>query len=692
MKKLFAASLCALLAVCFASNVRAEDSQEAQAQKAQALSVETSEDALIAEIAKPGDEPQDILYKNVAVKRLAVVGTEKAIPTLVAMLPNEKLNFNARFALEAMPFAAVDEALAKAANELTGKNLVGVIDTIGVRGKVESVAQLKELGDKNDDESVKKAVFAALGAIGTDECADYLVAQTDKVRDTDASVKLLKRGLGDAILEIGNKREKAGDLAGAIKMYDAATNEVFPSFVQDAGFYRALLCSGKDAAPKVLEALKLGAGNSKADVALKTVREYGDEAGAAVTKALTDAFNDYPEAMQVRIARAIGDRKDVASSELARAKLGVLAKAGTLAVKVAAAQALAKNGLRQAEAFDGFASDVKNFDMPELSDAIVAMAVSFDSDDFDAAWKKVDLLGVVEKSENAGVAYLKIAELRRTAEFGDALVKIAETKKGALRDGALNALSEIVDLDNLELLVKALDGEADDAKVDWLLRAACTRLPREDCAAKVAELCIAADLDAKIKMLPLLKQIGGGTALMAVAEACNNPQTLDKASQILGEWNTPEDATALAEICLAMAKQATDAKYHARGIRGYIRVARQFELPVATKIEMCKTAFETAKRAEDKALIFEVFKRKIDAENVAAALEYVKYDEYKDAACEAAVFVAEKIRESQRDWDWKAATDDQAKAKAGKILVEGMQKVVDSTSNADLKARAQKLL
>ena len=82
----------------------------------------------------------------------------------------------------------------------------------------------------------------------------------------------------------------------------------------------------------------------------------------------------------------------------------------------------------------------------------------------------------------------------------------------------------------------------------------------------------------------------------------------------------------------------------------------------------------------------------IIAENVAAALEYTKYPEVKDAACEAAVFVAEKIRVSQPGWNWKEKSGDEAKDAAAKILVDGMNKVVETTDNQDLKARAQKLL
>jgi hypothetical protein len=687
MRKLFTTSLLALaVAALFAA-------ASARAQDVQAIITSDDEAFLIETIEKPGDEPQDILVKNVACKRLAVIGTEKAIPALAAMLPYEKLSFSARYALESMPYEACDAALAQAANELTGLQLVGVVDTIGVRGKAESVPQLKELGAKYaDDVLVTKAIYAAMGMIGSEDAAAYLADEANK--DFSGADFLLKRGLGDGILYAADKFVKAGNAARAAELYALLAKPDFPSFVQAAGLYRWIVTVGpEDAAAKIVATLKTSDA-LKVSAAIKSIRELNDDSGVAAVNALVAAFGDFSEATQVRVARAIGDRKDDGARQAANALLLKIANDGSNALKVAAAQALAKNGVNQVAAFETLAGNTANFDDAELSDAIVAMAAEFEADDFDAAWKEIcadDFGATLAKSDNLALAYMKIAELRRTAEAGKTLVTVAETKEGALRDGALSALSEIVSLDSLDLLVQALDGETDDAKVDWLLRAALTRLPREDCAAKVASLFNDADLENKLKILPLLKQIGGGTALMAVANACGG-DTLDKATQILGEWNTPEDAEILAEICLTIAKQTNDPKYHARGIRGYVRVARQFELPLATKIAMCKTAFETAQRPEDKALIFEVFKRRIEAENVAAALEYAQYPEYKEAACEAAVFVAEKIRDSQPDWNWTAPTDDQARAAAAKILVDGMKKVVETTSDADLKARAQKLL
>ncbi|MCF0233600.1 MAG: hypothetical protein HUK22_01325, partial [Thermoguttaceae bacterium] len=458
------------------------------------LTVE-DEAVLIAALEKAGDTPEDIHTTNVVCKRLAIYGSDAAIPALVAMLPNEKLNFNARFALEAIPGDAVDAALAKAANELTGACLVGVIDTIGVRGRADSVEQLVKIYEANDDVAIRKAVCAALGAIATDEAAGFLVSESKK--DFSGADILFKRGLGDAILDVAENRENAGNLVAAAALYDAATADAFPYFVREAGIYRALMCRADGA--KVVATLKAEKA-AEVDAALKTIREFDAEKGVKVAEAVLAAFDGFSEDMQIRLARALGDRKDDASKALAFPKLVDLAKNGSVALKIAAAKALAKAGtVDESAAYKAFADDAANFDDADLSAAIVALAVGFQGAEFDAQVKEFAASklekAVADSPVAAALALMKIAEERRVAEAGDALVKIAETKEGAIRDGALAALSEIVSLDNLNLLVAALNGETDDAKVDWILRAACTRMPREACAAKVAEIFAAADLD-----------------------------------------------------------------------------------------------------------------------------------------------------------------------------------------------------
>lgn len=674
-----------LILALLTSAVLAFSANVANAQAWQELQTSTDEAALIAAMEKPGDSPEDIHDKNVAAKRLSIYGTLKAIPALVASLSNEKLNFNARFALEAMPFDEVDAALAAATKELEGACLVGVIDTIGVRAKAESVAVLKAIS--LDDDAVQKAVYAACGMIGTDEAIDFLVSEAN-TKDFAAMNYYAVKGLGDALLDVAQDREKSGDVAKALELYALVSSKDFPKYEKDAGLYRTLLAQGEASAAQVVELVK-GDDASAFDLAIKTIREYKGEVSAKVVEALLGAFDSLSEERQILVARAFGDLTQDAARKLAFAKLVDLAKAESVDMRVAATKALKK-----------YAGELENVALTrvggmesndELVEAKVALGVALQKAKPEL-FEKISASELLDDlDETDAVIAIKIIENARVKSAGQMLVKIATEREGALRDAALSALSEIVELNDLNLLVDALNGETDDAKVDWLLRAACTRLPREECAAAVAEIFKKETLEQQLKTLPLLKQIGGQTALNAVADACTG-QTLDKATQILGEWNTPEDGPRLAEISLAIAQQAKDNKYHSRGIRGYVRVARQFKLPIATKIEMCKTAFATARRTEDKALIFEVFKRNINAENVAAALEYAQYPEFKDAACEAAVFVAEKIRVSQPAWNWNEASGDAAKDAAAKTLVDGMKKVVETTNNADLKDRAQKLL
>lgn len=677
-KAFFALLTCAFVAL--AASV-------ANAQSWQELQTSTDEAALIQAITNIGDAPEDIHNGNVACKRLAVYGTDAAIPALVALLPNEKQNFNARFALEAMPSEAVDAALLKAAKELKGACLVGVIDTIGVRGKADSFATLKEIADANDDPAVQKAIYAACGMIASPEAEAFLVEESKK--DLGAMEYYARKALGDAILDVADNYEKAGQLDKAAALDDVVAAAAFPKYEKEAGIYRSLINKGADSAAKVVELLQ-GDDGPVSDVALKSIREFDAAASAKVVAALVENFDKFDAVRKVRVVRAFENLKADDAKAVAFPKLTSLANADDVALRAAVAKALVS-----------YAGSLENaaftrVDGKECNDALrnakIALGVAL-AKAKPALFENMQASALLDDmDETDALIQLKIVELARIKTAGPALVKIANERQGALRDAALSALSEIVELDDLQLLVDALNGETDDAKVDWILRAACTRLPREECAAKVADLFAKSDLEQQLKILPLLKQIGGKTALDAVAAACNKADTIDKATQILGEWNTPEDAQAVAAICLAIAQQSNDAKYHSRGIRGYVRVARQFELPLATKIEMCKTAFNTARRPEDKALIFEVFKRLNVAENVAAALEYAQYPEYKEAACEAAVVVAEKIRTSQPDWKWNEKSGDEAKDASAKILIDGMKKVVETTDNADLKARAQKLL
>ena len=105
--------------------------------------------------------------KALACKGLAVHGGAAAVPDLAELLDNEQLASWARIPLEAIPDTACDAALRDAAGRLSGKLLVGVVNSLGVRRDAAAVDMLAKLVlDPQQDAAVAGSAAIALGKIG----------------------------------------------------------------------------------------------------------------------------------------------------------------------------------------------------------------------------------------------------------------------------------------------------------------------------------------------------------------------------------------------------------------------------------------------------------------------------------------------------------------------------------------------
>ena len=105
--------------------------------------------------------------------KLAIIGGKDSIAPLAALLGDEKLSHNARYALERNPDPAVDEALRDALGKVKGRPLVGVITSVGVRRDAKAVPALAKLLS-DSDAVVARAAARAMGSIGTAEAANAL--------------------------------------------------------------------------------------------------------------------------------------------------------------------------------------------------------------------------------------------------------------------------------------------------------------------------------------------------------------------------------------------------------------------------------------------------------------------------------------------------------------------------------------
>jgi HEAT repeat protein len=128
------------------------------------------------------DAPQKA--KADACRELARVGTKNAVAPLAALLGDEKLSHMARYGLEPIPDPAVDSALRDALAKVKGRNLVGVIGSIGVRRDHQAVGDLtKHLTDS--DPEVVQASARALGRIGTLDASKALETTLSKTPEAN---------------------------------------------------------------------------------------------------------------------------------------------------------------------------------------------------------------------------------------------------------------------------------------------------------------------------------------------------------------------------------------------------------------------------------------------------------------------------------------------------------------------------
>lgn len=115
----------------------------------------------------------DAHEKARACQELAVIGGPAAVPALAALLNDAHLSDYARSGLEAIRAPAAGEALRKALDGLEGRQLAGVMNSLGVRREKAAVPDLRALA-LDAKRGVSAEAVASLGLIGTTEAANVL--------------------------------------------------------------------------------------------------------------------------------------------------------------------------------------------------------------------------------------------------------------------------------------------------------------------------------------------------------------------------------------------------------------------------------------------------------------------------------------------------------------------------------------
>ena len=598
----------------------------------------------------------DLHEKAVACIRLASIGGPDAVPVLAELLDDEQLAHYARFGLESNPDSSVDLTFREALDRLEGPHLVGVINSIGQRGDLDATNALTSLV-VNEDPEIATAAAAALGRIPGVDFAITLEA----VLETAGSDRRLR--FADACLGAAEGLVECTLSHKSVILYEMLLESDLPPHIHSAALRGILLIEGEEATPRFVEYMQ-SENIELYHTALAATRLVP---GELLTAALVDLLADIPADRRANLLTAIADRADPSTEPVLRDA----AVSGSTDDRIAAIQGLANVGdqnsteiLINALVEDDPAISAAAFGVLEVlpgskvDDAILTWAQQCDQSDLPLA---LELIG------SRRVTTVLIPWILDAADASDATVRIA----------AIEALGRLLDPADLSVLVeKALASAPEEeaaAAVD-ALNAACLRAEdRDACSAALAESIDDADLAGKTMLFELLGSIGGEQALSTIVNAAKvgSPEVQDVATRVLGEWVGTDVAPALLDLSSSL----QDNRFRIRSLRGYIRIARQFDLTTEERIDMCEEAFAVSTRDDERKLILEVLGRNGTSRSFALALPYLDELTLQEDAAAAIVAMAENL----------IPTD-------GPAVKAALERVVEITADAERKTMARQIL
>ncbi len=544
-----------------------------------------------------------------ACQQLAALGDKEAVPALAALLADEKLASHARSALESITDPSAAAALREALDRLHGNLLIGAINSLGARRDAPAVGAVEKL-TRDRTPGVAEAAWAALGRIATPEAVETLRRGLDSHPASEQPSVGAGRGAGregglrrsiraavaHASLACAQQLLIQDKRAEAVALLDQVRAADLPEHIRASATYDAILAR-QSTDLSLLDAQLKADDDAMFAMAVRACRRMP---GSEVTRTLLAELERLPPQRQALVIGVLGERdaaavlpalrKAAAAGPLeARAALKAIGRIGdesTADLLVHAALA-ADVGLAQAARESLLLTKTRGVD--------AALAARLNADDPKDRIVLLDILG--ERG-----AFSASADVTR------AVVKAADEPAEEVRLAAIQTLGRIIGPADFQLLVGRLPSAKsprETAAVQDALRTACNRVPDQDaCVRKLCDCLVRAPSADQCFLLELIGRIGGREALKVLAARARDgsPEIQDAATRVLGNWMNVDAAPVL----LDLAKTLGDVRLRTRTLRGYLRIARQLDLPAERRLAMCEEAFQAAQRDEEKRLAAEV--------------------------------------------------------------------------------------
>jgi HEAT repeat protein len=552
------------------------------------------------------------------------IGKDESVQTLTKLLSSQdkELRDYARRALEKNPSSAAMQSLERALKETK--------DTAWKAALAHSLAERSQLD-------------ATGGPIPALE------------KDAAAMTNMLKKGAGpnqitaaQRLVHIGGVLIKQQKFDQAMSIYVDLNNwaidrEKRREKGEDAFFIRAAAlngmatCDGQRAVEVVTSAMQ--SDNPKIrSVAVKAARNARTR---DATKALTEMLPQLDPYYQTQILGLIADRGDLSSVKPVKAVLNSQDES----VKLAAIEALTHiGGDEAAESLLEIAAGSQGTVAKAARDGLAVMVGPGVEDVIKA--------GAASGDVNRRVVAISLLGERRTAGAVESLLGYAGDADGNISAAAFKALASVANSGDVatlaNLLVKTKDSQTRQNAVATL-KSVLARCTDKDAAAKVViKQMESSEPQARLSLLTTLSALGGPTALKAVTEAAqSSDEALREAGiRTLGDWPDYEAAQVLLGIASG---QQTSLTHHVLAIAGAVRLIKAgTSAPLSDRADLCFSAFDYARRDEEKKLAISAMGSVPDKRVAERLLELVKNDALKIEAGLAAVELAGNMARTDR--------------------------------------------
>ena len=594
--------------------------------------------------------------KQFICRQLSVIGSEDSVPVLAAMLADPETADMARYALERIEGVGVDQALRSALSKATGKEKIGIINTLGARGDGKSVGVLAGL-IYDGDAQIATAAVSALGRIADAQAADALAEARAKTTGN------LKRQVLHAYLSCADNLAKS-DKAKALEIYSQLYASDNPDSIRIAAL-RAIVLSGKtDAAETIINAIKDETGRLQTQ-ALALVRQIK---APEKIKAAAEHLPNLSPAAQVQLLGALAD---CGRPGAARAAVIASAKSENQDVRIAALKALAVLGDESTVTLlAGMAASSTGIERRAARESL-----------YSVPGQKVDeaIIGAVSGAEpDVKVELIRAIEQRKISAGAETLMTTLQDSDSKVRLESWKALRDVNARNVPELISLMLNTQSDSERreAERTVVAVANTLPKNQRAIPMLEgLASTDDVDAACSLLRVLGKTGGEGGFEMLRGTLNegDPKLVDAAIRGLADW--PDDEPM--EDLLKIAQTSDNQTHRVLAIRAYLRmIGLDKDRPPEESLRLYRQAMDLAPDTNAKKTVLSGL---AEVKSVAAmnfVVDYLEDDTLQQEAESAVVRIAFDLIENG----------------LGKQCIPILEKVVAVTKDEEVREGATEMI